>query len=488
MCFLEIQACTPDPCQHGGKCLANEDRTFTCNCTGTMYAGTQCEIGIVNIQEYPRLAMNKPYTFTITASPDEYLNVFMFPDDRSSLIVNPSQLEFSRNENINNFTITSKRSGRFLLHYRLSGESASDFMQLQPSNIIVIDNQTLETSDYFTSRGLQQGLLQPGCCTALSSFLEYQCPLDFSTVKFNASCAWNLKGLYSTGIVFSDHNGVNFPVAIGGIKFGVNFDLSSLNVFELRDQCMPCSRHSVGRVNDGNDESLERECSIFKPSVNDVLSFLEVESLAYTYFYHSHQLLPRWLRFNVTSTMRIHTSDSYKVTLVESSEVEALETCNITTTYTNGLYSVLMYSGVLNISVNSEEITYTPESQSDALCFAVNLCEGTISPLSISITKDVNDLISELEFMKSFKAANWDINFYGISISNSTIPAQEHALQSGVFWNGVDDVVVSIEKFSMVLSDDVFYSSTVKDFGIHFSFTGKTYLLNDQLEMVNNYK
>ena len=432
--------------------------------------------------------MNKPYTFTITASPDEYLNIFMFPDDRSSLTVNPNRLEFNRDTIINNFTIASKKSGRFLLHYRLSGESASDFMQLQPSNIIVIDNQTLEASDYFTSRGLEQGLLQSGCCTALSSFLEYQCPLSLSTVKFNATCAWNLKGLYSTGIVFSDNNGVNFPVAIGGIKFGLNFDLSSLNVFELRDQCMPCSRHSVGRVNDENEESFEQECGIFKPSINDVLSFLEVESLAYTYFYHSHQLLPQWLRFNVTSTMRIDTSNSYKVTLVESTEVEALEACNITTAYTDSLYSVLIYSGILNITVNSEEITYIPESQSDALCFAVNLCEGTTSPLSISITKDINDLVSDLEFMKSFKAANWDINFHSISISNSKIPAQEHALQRGVFWNGVDDIVVNIENFSMVLSDDVFYSSTVKDFGIYFSFTGKTYLLNDQFKTVKNYK
>ena len=124
----------------------------------------------------------------------------------------------------------------------------------------------------------------------------------------------------------------------------------------------------------------------------------------------------------LTSTMRAHTSNNYKVTLVESTEVEALEACNITTAYTDGLYSVLIYSGILNITVNSEEISYRPDSQSDALCFAINLCEGTTSPLSISVTKDANDLISELEFMKSFKAANWDINFHSISISNSMIP------------------------------------------------------------------
>ena len=168
--FLEIQACTPNPCEHDGICSTNEDRTFTCNCTGTMYAGTKCDIGIVNIPEYPNLAMNSPYIFTVTAYPDEYLRIFIFPDDRFSVTVNPNQLEFTRNVHANNFTITSKRSGRFLLNYRMSGQSASDFMQVQPSNIIVIDNQNIEATNYFTPRGLEQVLLQSGCCTGLSLF------------------------------------------------------------------------------------------------------------------------------------------------------------------------------------------------------------------------------------------------------------------------------------------------------------------------------
>ena len=449
-----------------------------------MYTGEKCDIGILNIPEYPHLAINTPYIFTVTASPDEYLIISMLPDDRSSLTISPNQLEFNRNMHTNNFTIMSKRSGRFLLNYRLSGKDASNFMQLQPSSIVVIENQTFEdNTDYFTSRQLEQGLLQSGCCTALSFFLEYLCPSGLNAVKFTASCAWNLKGLYSTGIVFSDNDNIVFPVAIGGVKFGQNFDLSSLNVFELRDPCMPCSRHSVGRVDDDSEPPLEGECDVFKPSISDVLTFLESESLAYTYFYHSHQLLPQWLRFNVTASTRVHTSNSYRVTIVESSEVEALEMCNLTTPYTDGLYSVLIYSGILNITINSELITYIPKSESDALCFAVNLCEGKMSPLSISVSKDANNMISDLEFMTIFNTNNWKINFNSISISDSTIPAQDHALQ-GTFWNGVEDIVVNVENYNMILSADISYSSVIKDFGVSFSFAGKIFLFNDELETV----
>ena len=481
MYFTETEACTPNPCQHGGNCFTNDDRTFTCNCTGIMYTGTKCEIGMVNIQEYPHLTMNNPYTFTVTASPDEYLQVFIFPDDRSSVIISPNRLEFNPSKHNNNFTIISKRSGRFLLYYRLSGESASQFMQLNPSNIIVMDDHPFESNDYFTSRGLQGGLLQSGFCTAHSTFLEYLCPSRLSTVKFNASCAWNLKGLYSIGIVFSDNDGVGFPVAIGGIKFGLNFELSSLNVFELSDPCKKCN---MDKFTVNSNSSSEKEFNIFKPSVDDILYFLKLESLAYTYFYHSHQLLPRWLRFNVVSTARGHTSNSLSVTLLEVTAIETLQMCNLTTVYTDGLYSVLIYSGAMNISVSSEDMIYIPKSKSNALCFAVNLCEGKMSSMSISISDDINDLISNLKFMKMFHDNNWKINVYSLSISNSAKLTKKHALQNEIYWNGVNDVVVNIDTFNVILSDDTSYLSAIKDFVLYFSFTGKMFLLNDNIEMV----
>lgn len=144
---------------------------------------------------------------------------------------------------------------------------------------------------------------------------------------------------------------------------------------------------------------------------------------------------------------------------------------------------MLTYSGILNVTVNSEEISYRPESDSDALCFAVNLCERKMSPLYISIPKDTNEVISDLEFMKVFKHNNWKIDFSSISVSNAIIPAQEQAMQE-FYWNGVEDVAVSLDSLNMVLSNQIYYSSVMKDFSIHFSFTGKMYLLNDELEMV----
>ena len=85
--------------------------------------------------------------------------------------------------------------------------------------------------------------------------------------------------------------------------------------------------------------------------------------------------------------------------------------------------------------------------------------------------------------MTTFNNNNWKINFNSISISNSTIPAQDYALQ-GTFWNGVEDIAVNLESYNMILSNDISYSSLIADFGVSFSFAGKMYLFNDELETV----
>ena len=64
------------------------------------------------------------------------------------------------------------------------------------------------------------------------------------------------------------------------------------------------------------------------------------------------------------------------------------------------------------------------------------------------------------------------------------MPALEHALPEEYFWNGVEDVIVNLENTNMILSDDILYSSLMRDFVVDFSFSGKMYLLNEELELV----
>ena len=483
--FSEIETCTPNPCQHGGICLTNEDRSYTCNCSGTMYSGENCDEGFIIISNYPRLFKDVQYMFSAEAKPDKDLVLSFFPDDRSSFIVNPQKLKFTQHLHINSFTIVAKKAGLFKLTYILSGSSSSKFIQPLPSNVIVIDNQTVASlsSMDFTSKGFQHGILQAGCCMPITSSLEYQCLSHPTNVKFTASCAWNEKGLYSTGIVFSSNNGFAFPIAISGVKFNFKFELSSLSVHELSDPCKPCIQ-GLGRVNEDIDVASEGECDTFKPSVNDILLLLNSETLAHTYFYHSHQLLPKWLRFNVTSADRTHDSNSYMVTLVESLNIEAIKMCHIVKTYSEGLYSVLIYSGILNISVNSETVSYHPELF--PICFSINLCEASSSPVYISIPKDASKLIYNFGFMDIFYANNWNIALDSVTIVSSSMILEGDLAVHDTYWNGVENFAVDFDNSNLVVYGKIVYSFVNENFNIKYKFTGDVYLYTDGIEMVRH--
>ena len=472
----EIEACIPNPCQHGGICLTNEDRSFTCNCSGTMYSGETCDNGIISIPNYPQFTINTSYTFSVKAKPDEDLVLALIRDDTSSIVVNPLMLTFTKAVPVNNFTIFVNKSGLFKLSYKLTGASSSKYELPQPSNIIVLDNQTTET-DYFAENGLQKGILPAGCCT---STLEYKCQSYLNDVKFTATCPWNNKGNYSAGIVFSSNNGFAFPIAISGVKFGSRFGLSSLSRHELKSHtCKVCEQY-LSRVNEDFGILSKTKCYKSKPSTHPshIHSFLNLETLAHTFFYHAHQLIPQWLRFNVTSTDRVHDANSYMVTLVESSDIETLKSCHIMKAYSKGLYSVLVYSGKLNITVNSEKAFYQPNLH--PVCFAVSLCEGTLSPVYISIPDDSTNLIHNFRFMDIFRKENWHISVNSVVITNGIMPLAV----SGTYWNGVDNFDVSLQQINLVLNGEITYSFTHADFNIYYEFVGEIYLYTNEIDKV----
>lgn len=469
--FSEIEPCTPNPCQHGGTCLTNEDRSYVCNCSGTMYSGENCHIGVISIPNYPQFYVNAEYNFTVKAKPDRSLVLIFNPDDNDSVTIEPKILKFNTAVTENNFTISVTNSSLFKLDYILTSTSASNFLKPPPSTIIVLDRQAAE-SDYFAEKRLQKGVVQAGC-HFLS--LNYNCKFSSNYVKFIATCPWDekKKESYSSGIVFSNNNGLHFPIAIAGAKlYSSTFSLSSLSTHELRTQQCESGEQEVSKGFESIGLLPDEQCNTYKPSKHPttVNSFLTLETLAHTFFYHSHELLPQWLNFNVTSTDRKHDVNSYMVTLVESTGIETLKSCHLTKTYSEGLYSVLVYYGLLNITINSKMLFYQPGPQ--PVCFAINLCDGVLSPVYISIPDDSIELISELGFMKKFKNSNWHISVKSLVITNGIIP---FALRD-TYWNGINNFVVDSKQINLILNGEIFYSFAISEFNVKYEFSGEIYL------------
>ena len=285
-------------------------------------------------------------------------------------------------------------------------------------------------------------MIQPGCCSASETQLDLKFRCPSSELFLSSTCGWvKKKGnipLHSAGAIFSSSNEFNMPVAIAGGRFipqTTHIDLQGLSRFEFDNGCSRCAY--------GN-------CNIERFSVNFVQEFLKYDSLAFTYLHQSAGLIPRWFTLKVLPSERSHDFRSYAVYLVYSDALHRVQECNELYALTDGLYSILVYTGDLEIALDDE--TGQHKSNGIPICFAVNLCEGSTSPLYISISSDAQTVLDSFGFMRDLRSKHWDIVIKHLIISDeNVIPEVTFELVSQLsYWNGIKHFSVNSQNPNMI--------------------------------------
>ena len=435
---VEADTCEPNPCEHDGVCTIGEDDSFVCNCEGTGYTGIDCNRLLIDVPKVPLISVNSPPTMlTLSARPDRKLVLELIQDDRIYFHVDPSSVTFSQNSTSHVISISASKPGKYKLRFEVL-EKDIDIVNISPANILVIDSASNE-SNYFDRNEIESGLLIPGNCLQAAN-VSYtcklnSCPLDIkcpnrNELFFNSTRKWSTKGsVNSQGILFSNNDGFILPVAITGAKLtkpleGERYiELDSLTTFESTSGC-------------GTKQSGDA-CYDNCLSTNDIHSILHYESLAFTYLHQSKALIPKWLELKaIPSNRTSHNMHSYMVDLVYHDGFEIVQECNDLTALTNGLYSILIYTGSLHIQINNE--TRDLSSNTVPVCFATNLCEGTMSPLYITIPNNVRSELQSFQFMQDLKRKGWMTFINSLAIGDSPIDVEPHRNSSPIsYWNGI---------------------------------------------------
>jgi len=433
--IIERELCFPNPCKHNGICSITEEDTNVCDCDGTGYTGEICNVLVIDTPEISALMINSPMNFSLFARPDRTFVLELVPDNKDSLIIEPSSITFTQMSTEHNISMTAIKPGLYKLEYRVTGDGLN-YQPVPPATILVSDDDT--RSSYCEERNITCGLIQPGCCSANETQLglEFKCPSSDSELLLKSMCGWVTKGkLHSAGVIFSSIDGFDMPVAIAGAQFitqTTHIDLQGLTTFEFNNGCTACT---------GN-------CEIERLSVNYVQDFLKYDSLAFTYLYQSMELIPNWLKLKVVPSGRIHDFRSYLVYLVYSDNLNRVQECNQLTALTDGLYSILVYTGTLELTLGEETKQYN--SNESAVCFAVNLCEGSSSPIYISISGDAHTVLDSYEFMRDLKSKGWNIIINNFIISDdNVIPISDKASQLS-YWNGIEFFSPNLQNLNMI--------------------------------------
>jgi len=364
-----------------------------CDCDGVGYTGKTCEILLINVPEFPALAVNSPIEFSVSSYPDREFMLYLIPDDTESLEIKPSSMMFSQGQTYHNVSMLIKKSGKYILEYKIKDRTLN--YQPVPPAVILVTNGTVNKSDYFDRHGVKPGILQSGCYKS-ERLSQVKCPSGVSQLFLKSTCIWTnkTKSIYSAGIIFSSDNKFDMPISIAGAKFKLEKSkLTSLSKAKFEIGTINCNDGSTGNV-----LKSESHCNSEPLSINDIQSILCYESLASTYFSQSSKLIPKWLKLNALPSNRTHHMHSYMVDLVYAKDLKSIGECSKIVAVTDGLYSVMLYSGSLQMKLNKKSTEFQ-STISSLFCFAVNLCEGASSPLYIGIPAEAQNVLQSLEFM-----------------------------------------------------------------------------------------
>ena len=433
----------------------------------------KCEIGIITTPEYQPLTLSTTEKFTFYANPDFELVVELITGGVGLTFEPSAILTFSPPKTSAEIFITGERVGIYTIGYEITGRSSVQFQQPQPCTIIVQED-TPPIPEYFTSRGLEPGILEAGSC-AYATPLDYNCPKENDQISFISTCRWYDNA--SPGIIFSEYKDLNLPVTITGARICniTTGDQSRITPLMGNDFLQQC-----------NFDSPQSSCN-FKPSdhVNDIENFLITEALGYTFLSQVEQLIPGWLTFSVnTTTPRTHDSTSYMIDLVESNYLTKTEECSSLFRVEDGMYSVLKYSGYLNFNVNSSLHSVNP--QGSPVCFAINLCRGLHSPLAITIPDETQTIINSLPFAQIIRNYGWDFIINSVAISSTPFLHDLYGSNSG-YWFGNQEALYTFPNSTIIANGKFDHSFSLDTLQINYSLDGCAYMLYNDFDKVYNH-
>ena len=468
---IEIETCNPSPCQNGGTCFVTNDNSPSCYCNFD-FTGQYCEIVVIKTPELPAVKINsQTETLYINASTNQNITIIVVCD--SSIVVSPYNrlLITSRSKSVG-FKLTPHAEGVFIITYVI--ETKGNYQQPENNILLAISNSDYSSSVYFSSNNLENGIMEPGCCQKITTFKQNYCISTLQNVFLSSSCIWYDSTIFKTkGLTFIHNDDLMLPVSIAGVNASLssqNLDISINNDNLNCGQCHHDSRHTD-------------QCFNWDLNVSDTHSMVVSHSLFTTFLNKVHHILPVGLNIELFSNGNKEIPLQYYdfLAMIKTAyEVQDIQGCELLPLKPSGLYYIVRVNADLKLRVKGQQLVYQYHVQSRPICFALDICQGQLASLHISLTERAGNVLTDLYPISQFKIAGWNIHFITCTLSSLGLDL----INNEVFWNGSQSVLLDVPLYDTELSFTASGTLINHNLTVGVSFSGNAFIQIDTVHQV----
>ena len=396
-------------------------------------------------QRVPVLRFHESFNITVSAKPDRGLIADLNAATSGGISIMPPQLIFDRTTTSHQVTITAEDEVVTYISVALSGLDARQYET--PADINIIVQFESSSPDYANDRSLEPGILEPSCCRHPE--LKYQCLMNDFDVRITSTCKAEDNGASVTlpGISFVAGNELDLPLSIDTVNVEYSFNVE--RAVSSSPMCSKCDELNSQSLFEGSSplqcsssNSGPQFCYCYRLSASDTSQILAMEGLAKTYLQRLSPLIPNWLIITTLSSERVHHQDSYYTSLISVDKLADNLFCPhfLQDRMGRGIHSLLTYRGDLELDIS--QATARVQNANGQFCVAVDMCEGSNSPVHISLPEGLQ--LEDDPFFQQWRDHGWQPYFAGAAISLSTpLPVVERYRNN--LWNSKNDITVNLD-------------------------------------------
>ena len=474
LCFYsESGLCDPNPCLNGGLCIeAGTEFRCVCNGTATGYGGQTCGAVIVHFPPIPPVTDGVFFPILL------YTNVNEFPDGfdgRKRVGIKfpnkPAESHKIVDVNKGDRKPTIVRGEKGVL--RLSLPSNTDRVIYLPRkrDVFVTGGSNNERKSHFELFNLTRGLLQPSCCSA-DDHVTLSCPGGSTqSISLLSPCQWitTVRGIVRTdaGVVFAKSSTLSLPTSLSSFRYRDVSEKPYINDIKVEiGECVPCDECST----------TNSQCSCYDHTPDDTVEFLQARALAFTYINQTQTLLPSWLKLFVDLRLSLESITSNKIDLFApitrpSEPVSSFEGCDKLTNLDGSRYSVLRYDKTLSAVIDGQRYDYREDNETgttgDVMCFAVDLCHESESPVHMQISQPINDILV-YQYLRQFTDRQWNVLLNTVSVFKQSVTQSS----SNTFWNGMEMMSLPDVKVDISMNTELELQFNEGGLNVRVEFSG----------------